>query len=90
LPQLVDGRRGLLAVSGVRVAVSCERGLARLRLTRESGVGVQPEDQVVVAATSFSAGRAAWAAIDPDAAVAADDAGRDARGRATQATPGWP
>ena len=70
LPQLVDGRRGLLAVSGVRVAVSCERGLARLRLTRESGVGVQPEDQVVVAATSFSAGRAAWAAIEPEAAGA--------------------
>ena len=69
LPQLVDGRRGLLAVSGVRVAVSCEHGLARLRLTRESGVDVQPEDQVVVAATSFSAGRAAWAAIEPEAAA---------------------
>jgi 5'-nucleotidase len=73
LPQLVDGRRGLLSVSGVRVAVSCEDGRLRTRLMHESGAPVQPQEELVVAATSYSAGRAAWAAIDAATAARAKE-----------------
>lgn len=66
LPQLVDGRRGLLAISGLRVTVRCDDNGPNLALARESGVAVAAAERLVVAAASFSAGRAAWAALEPE------------------------
>ena len=42
LPQLVDGRRGLFGVSGIRVAVTCDGAEPRVRVTRDTGKGVEP------------------------------------------------
>jgi 5'-nucleotidase len=64
LPQLRDGRRGLLSISGVRVTVTCDDVGPALRLHRESGAEVLPTERLVVAAASYSAGRAAWEAIE--------------------------
>jgi 2',3'-cyclic-nucleotide 2'-phosphodiesterase (5'-nucleotidase family) len=71
LPQLTDGRRGLLSVSGIHVAVVCEAGRPQVRLRRSSGGDVSPVDRLVVAATSYSAGRAAWSAVDGEPGVEA-------------------
>jgi 5'-nucleotidase len=71
LPQLVDGRRGLLSISGVRATVTCNDSGPELRLTRDSGVEVAPTERLVVAAASFSAGRAAWATVGDERAVEA-------------------
>jgi 5'-nucleotidase len=65
LPQLGDGRRGLLAVSGVRVIVSCGRDGPQVLLQRHSGALIEPDEPLVVAAASYSAGSAAWASIAP-------------------------
>jgi len=69
LPQLIDGRRGLLSVSGVRVTVTCGDAGPELRLTRESGSELKPTDKLIVAAASYSAGRAAWATVEGEAEV---------------------
>jgi 5'-nucleotidase len=71
LPQLVDGRRGLLSISGVRTTVTCDDAGPELRLTRESGAEVSPTETLVVAAASFSAGRAAWATVGDERSVEA-------------------
>lgn len=71
LPQLVDGRRGLLSLSGLQVTVTCDDVGPNLALARDSGVAINPTQTLVVAAASFSAGRAAWAAIEPELTVAA-------------------
>jgi 5'-nucleotidase len=69
LPQLLDGRRGLLAISGLHVTVRCDDNGPNLALARESGAAVAPAEKLVVAAASFSAGRAAWAALEPELPV---------------------
>jgi 5'-nucleotidase len=69
LPQLRDGRRGLLSISGIRVMATCGDDGLDLRLQRDSGAEVLPTDKVVVAAASYSAGRAAWAAVENEPAV---------------------
>jgi 5'-nucleotidase len=71
LPQLRDGRRGLLSISGVRVTVACSDNGLDLRLQRDSGAEVLPTERLVVAAASYSAGRAAWAAVENEPAVEA-------------------
>jgi 5'-nucleotidase len=65
LPQLGDGRRGLLAVSGLRAIVSCGHDGPRVLLERESGALIEPDERLVVAAASYSAGSAVWASIAP-------------------------
>jgi len=71
LPQLADGRRGLLSISGVRVTVACNDNGFELRLQRDSGAEVLPTESLVLAAASYSAGRAAWAAVENEPAVEA-------------------
>ena len=68
LPQLVDGRRGLTGVSGIRVAVACDGAEPRVRITRETGERVAADERLTLAVASYSAGRAAWAAVanEPD------------------------
>jgi 5'-nucleotidase len=73
LPQLVDGRRGLLSISGVRATVTCNDVGPELRLTRDSGAEVLPTERLVVAAASFSAGRAAWATVGDERSVEAHE-----------------
>jgi 5'-nucleotidase len=72
LPQLVDGRRGLFGVSGIRVAVACESGQPRVRVTRDTGERVAADERLTLAVASYSAGRAAWAAVasEPDVTAA--------------------
>jgi 5'-nucleotidase len=73
LPQLGDGRRGLLSVSGVRVRVSCGTAGPQLLLTRASGEAVQPTDKLVVAVTAYSAGRPVWAALEGERKIDAEE-----------------
>lgn len=67
--QLTRPRGGLLSVSGVRVAVACEGGRPRVQLTRDDGRPVVAADRYVVAATSYSAGRAAWSVLEGESGV---------------------
>jgi 2',3'-cyclic-nucleotide 2'-phosphodiesterase (5'-nucleotidase family) len=69
LPQLLDGRRGLLSLSGLAAAVTCEPGGPRIGLTRPNGSVVAPTDRLVVAAAAYSAGRAAWSAVEGEPGV---------------------
>jgi 5'-nucleotidase len=69
LPQLVDGRRGLLAISGLRATVACDDVGATVSLAHQTGEPVAPAEKLVVAAASFSAGRAAWAALEHELAA---------------------
>jgi 5'-nucleotidase len=71
LPQLIDSRRGLLSISGVQVTVACNDAGPELRLKRDSGAEVLPAERLVVAAASYSAGRAAWAVVENEPAVEA-------------------
>ena len=73
LPQLVDGRRGLFGVSGIRVAVTCDGADPRVRVTRDSGVEIAADETLTLAVASYSAGRAAWAAVDGEPTVAAHE-----------------
>ena len=73
LPQLVDGRRGLFGVSGIRVAVACEGADPRVQVTRDSGIDIAADETLTLAVASYSAGRAAWAAVDGEPAVSADE-----------------
>jgi 5'-nucleotidase len=73
LPQLIDGRRGLLSVSGVRVTVACNAAGPELRVQRDSGAEVLPTERLIVAAASYSAGRAAWALVENEPAVEAHE-----------------
>ena len=67
--QLTRPRGGLLSVSGVRVIVACEAGGPRVQLTRDDGRPVVATDRYVVAATSYSAGRAAWSVLEGESGV---------------------
>lgn len=73
LPQLVDGRRGLFGVSGIRVAVTCDGVEPRVRVTRDTGKGVAADEPLTLAVASYSAGRAAWAAVENEPAVTATE-----------------
>lgn len=70
LPQLLDGRRGLFGVSGIRVAVTCDGADARVHVMRDSGIEVAADETLTLAVASYSAGRAAWAAVDGEATIA--------------------
>lgn len=69
--QLTRPRGGLLSVSGVRVAVVCDAARPRVQLTRDDGRPLAASDRYVVAATSYSAGRAAWSAVEGERGVEA-------------------
>jgi 5'-nucleotidase len=73
LPQLVDGRRGLFGISGIRVAVACDGAEARVRVTRDSGAPIADEEMLTLAVAAYSAGRAAWAIVDGEPAVEAHE-----------------
>jgi 5'-nucleotidase len=71
LPQLVDGRRGLFGVSGIRVTVACDGSEPRVRVRRDTGKPIAADEPIILAVASYSAGRAAWAAVEGEASVAA-------------------
>jgi 5'-nucleotidase len=73
LPQLVDGRRGLFGVAGIRVAVDCVKAAPAVRVSRDTGAAIEPGEALTLAVASYSAGRAAWAAVDGEAAVTATE-----------------
>jgi 5'-nucleotidase len=73
LPQLVDGRRGLFGVAGIRVAVACDKTGPAVRVTRDTGARIAPDEALTMAVASYSAGRAAWAAVDGEADVTATE-----------------
>jgi 5'-nucleotidase len=64
LPIWIDGRRGLPGLAGIHVAVSCDAGHARVRLTRAGGAAVRPDERLVVAMASNTVGRFAATALD--------------------------
>jgi len=69
LPQLIDGRRGLFGVSGIRAVVRCEGAEPRVHVTHDSGAAIEPGETLVVAVASYSAGRAAWAVVEGEPAA---------------------
>jgi 2',3'-cyclic-nucleotide 2'-phosphodiesterase (5'-nucleotidase family) len=71
LPQLVDGRRGLFGVSGIRVAVVCDGNEPRVRVARDTGQPLAATEPLTLAVAAYSAGRAAWAAVENEPAVKA-------------------
>jgi 5'-nucleotidase len=71
LPQLVDGRRGLFGVSGIDVDVTCNGTVPRVRVTRDTGAAIAADERLTLAVASYSAGRAAWAAVANEPEVAA-------------------
>jgi len=73
LPQLVDGRRGLFGISGIRVTVDCDKTGPVVRVTRDTGAAIAPDETLTMAVASYSAGRAAWAAVEGEAAVTATE-----------------
>jgi 5'-nucleotidase len=73
LPQLADGRRGLFGVAGIRVTVDCDGAEVRLHIARDTGAAIMADEPLVLAVASYSAGRAAWAAVENEAAVAATE-----------------
>jgi 5'-nucleotidase len=73
LPQLVDGRRGLFGVSGIRVAVACDGAEPQVRVTRDTGVAIAADEPLTLAVAAYSAGRAAWAAVENEPAVTATE-----------------
>lgn len=73
LPQLAEGRRGLLSLSGVRATVACNGTGPEVRLRHDSGADVQAGEKLVVAVASYSAGRAPWAAVEREPGIAAHE-----------------
>jgi 5'-nucleotidase len=73
LPQLVDGRRGLFGISGIRAAVACDGAAPRVRVTRDTGAAVAADERLTLAVAAYSAGRAAWAAVEGETAVTATE-----------------
>ena len=73
LPQLLDGRRGLFGVSGIRASVACDGTTPRVRVTRDTGAAIAADEPLTLAVASYSAGRAAWAAVENEAAVTATE-----------------
>ena len=69
--QLTRPRGGLLSVSGLRVGVVCEGTRPRVQLMQDNGRPLLAADRYVVAATSYSAGRAAWSAVEGESGVEA-------------------
>jgi len=69
LPQLVDGRRGLFGISGIRAAVACDGAEPHVAVTRDTGERIAPDERLTLAVASYSAGRAAWAAVENEPAV---------------------
>ena len=71
LPQLVDGRRGLFGISGIRVVVTCDDVGPRVHVVRDNGAGIAADEPLTLAVAAYSAGRAAWASVENDGAVTA-------------------
>jgi 5'-nucleotidase len=71
LPQLVDGRRGLFGISGIRATVACDGTEPRVHVTRDTGAAIASDEPLVLAVASYSAGRSAWATVEHEAAVTA-------------------
>ncbi len=71
LPQWVDGRRGLPGLAGLRVTVDCTGGEAAVRLVRESGREVEPDEPLIVAMASNTVGRFAATALAGEPEIAA-------------------
>jgi 5'-nucleotidase len=69
LPFWIDGRRGLPGVAGVRVAVTCEGGNARVRLLGARSAAVAPDAKLVVALASNTVGRFAATALAGETAI---------------------
>jgi len=71
LPQWVDGRRGLPGLAGLRVTIDCTGVEANVRLVRESGREVGPDEPLVVAMASNTVGRFAATALPGEPEIGA-------------------
>jgi 2',3'-cyclic-nucleotide 2'-phosphodiesterase (5'-nucleotidase family) len=73
LPFWIDGRRGLPGLAGIRVALACDSGQARVRVTRAEGAPVRPDERLVVAMASNTVGRFAATALDGEPEIASSE-----------------
>jgi hypothetical protein len=63
----------LFGISGIRAAVACDGGAPRVRVTRDTGAAVAADERLTLAVAAYSAGRAAWAAVEGETAVTATE-----------------
>ena len=71
LPQWIDARRGLPGMAGVRVAIECTEPQPEVRLLRDSGERIAPDERLVVAMASSTVGRLAASALAGEPEIAA-------------------
>lgn len=67
--QLTRNQGRLASLSGVRASVSCDGAALRVTLSYDDGRPVPATDRLVVAASSYSAGRALWTAVEGEPGV---------------------
>jgi 5'-nucleotidase len=71
LPLESGGRRGLPGLSGIRATVACDGAEPHVRVTRDTGAPIAPDEPLTLAVAAYSAGRAPWAAVEGEPAVTA-------------------
>ena len=67
--QLTRNQGRLASLSGIRAAVTCDGAAARVALSYDDGRAVSAGDRLIVAASSYSAGRALWTAVEGEPGV---------------------
>jgi 5'-nucleotidase len=67
--QLTRNQGRVASLSGIRATVTCDGAAARVALSYDDGRAVSPGDRLIVAASSYSAGRALWTAVEGEPGV---------------------
>jgi 5'-nucleotidase len=70
LPQWLDGRRGVPGLAGVRAAIACSGAETEVRLVRESGSELGPDEPLILAMASNTVGRFAATALAGEPEIA--------------------
>ena len=67
--QLTRNQGRLASLSGIRATVTCDGAAARVAVSYDDGRAVAAGDRLIVAASSYSAGRALWTAVEGEPGV---------------------
>ncbi len=67
--QLTRNQGRLASLSGIRAAVTCDGAAPRVAVSYDDGRTVAAGDRLIVAASSYSAGRALWTAVEGEPGV---------------------
>ena len=67
--QLTRGQGRVASLSGIRAVVTCDAGTPRVALSYDDGRAVPAGDSLIVAASSYAAGRTFWTAVEGEPGV---------------------